>query len=170
MMTDTPDTPGPTVAEDDRLVWVIRGMAPGEFTRRFRDGLPAVALVRVVAALPAERFDELVKRADRSGSAVPARRPRSREGGPDRPFAAAIRVARQKASLSQGELADRLGIRQSSISQWERGATEPTGRRLVELMGQLPGLAEALKGATGLRVVDGWPETNPPNNASSGPP
>jgi hypothetical protein len=143
-------------------------MAPGEFTRRFRDGLPAAALVRVVAALPTERFDELVKRADQSGSAVRSRRPRSAEGGADRPLATAIRVARQQAGLSQGELAEGLGVRQSSISQWERGATDPTGRRLVELMGRLPGLAEALKGTTGLRVVDGG--TDPPTNASSGPP
>lgn len=51
--------------------------------------------------------------------------------------------------MSQSELAERLGIRQSSISQWERGATEPTGRRLLELIGELPGLADALKGSDG---------------------
>lgn len=170
MMSDGPAAPGRVTAEDDRLLWVVRGMAPGEFTRRFRDGLPAAALVRVVAALPAERFDELVKRADPSGSTVPSRRPRSREGGADRPLATAIRVVRQQAGLTQGELAERLGLRQSSISQWERGSTEPTGRRLVELMGHLPGLAEALKDATGLRMVGDWPEINLPTNASSGPP
>jgi DNA-binding transcriptional regulator YiaG len=144
-------------------------MAPGEFTRRFRDGLPATALVRVVAALPSERLDELAERAHRSGSAASSRR-RSREGGPDRPLATAIRVARQQADMSQGELAERLGIRQSSVSQWERGSTEPTGRRLLDMMGELPGLAGALKGSAGLRGVDGWLETDPSANALSGQP
>lgn len=154
-MTDGLGAPGRTIAEDDRLLWIVRGMAPGEFTRRFRDGLPAAALLQVVAALPSERLDELAKRAHRSGSAVPSRRPRSREGAPDRALATAIRVARQQADLSQGELAERLGIRQSSVSQWERGTTEPTGRRLVGLMGELPGLAEILKGMSGLQMVGG---------------
>ena len=169
-MTDGPDAPGRTITEDDRLLWVVRGMAPGEFTRRFRDGLPAAALVRVVAALPSERLDELAKRAHRSGSAAPSRRPRSREGGADRPLATAIRMARQQASMSQGELAEHLGIRQSSISQWERGATEPTGQRLLALMGELPGLPEALKSASGPRMVGGRLETDPPTDASSGQP
>lgn len=145
MMTDELAAPEQTIAEDDRVPWVVREMGPGEFTRRFRDGLPAAALIRVVAALPSERLDELTKCAHRSGSAASSRRPRSREGGAGRPLATAIRVARQRADLTQGELAERLGIRQSSVSQWEHGATGPTGRRLVDLMRELPGLAEILK-------------------------
>jgi len=168
-MTDGLAAPGRTIAEDDRLLWIVRGMAPGEFTRRFRDGLPAAALLQVVAALPSERLDELAKRAHRSGSAVPSRRPRSREGGADRALATAIRVARQQADLSQGELAERLGIRQSSVSQWERGTTEPTGRRLIGLMGELPGLAEALKNMSA-RHMRGWLETDSSSDTSSGQP
>ncbi len=169
MMTDGLAAPGRTIAEDDRLLWIVRGMAPGEFTRRFRDGLPAAALLQVVAALPSERLDELATRAHRSGSAVPSRRPRSREGGADRALATAIRVARQQADLSQGELAERLGIRQSSVSQWERGTTEPTGRRLIGLMGELPGLAEALKNMSA-RHMRGWLETDSSSDTSSGQP
>jgi transcriptional regulator with XRE-family HTH domain len=98
-----------------------------------------------------------------------ARRLRAREGGADRPLAAAIRLARRRADLSQGELAERLGIRQSSVSQWERGTTEPTGRRLVGLIGELPGLADMLKEMAGLQVVAEL-EADPSTNGSSGPP
>ncbi len=38
---------------------------------------------------------------------------------------AAIREARQAADLSQEDLANALGVRQSSVSQWERGTTAP---------------------------------------------
>jgi DNA-binding transcriptional regulator YiaG len=130
--------------EDDRLVRAVRRMAPQEFTRRFRDGLPASALVRVVAALPAERLDELAEHVQRSESAAPSRPPGLQTGATERPLAVAIRNARRQASMSQGELAERLGIRQSSISQWERGTTGPTARRLVELMNVLPSLADGL--------------------------
>src|SRR6266545_4619264 len=97
------------------------------------------------------------------------RRLPAQEGGPNRPLAAAIRVARQQADLSQGELAERLGIRQSSVSQWERGTTEPTGRRLIGLMGELPGLAEALKNISA-RHMRGWLETDSSSDTSSGQP
>lgn len=36
-----------------------------------------------------------------------------------------IREARQKAGLTQSELASRLGTRQSVVSRWEHGAEEP---------------------------------------------
>ena len=87
--------------------------------------------------------------------------------GADRPLAGAIRLARRRADLSQGELADRLGIRQSSVSQWERGTTEPAGRRLVALIGELPELAEILKELAGLQVTGGL-EPDSSINASSG--
>jgi DNA-binding XRE family transcriptional regulator len=169
-MSDAMKTSRRTVTEDDRLVWVVRGMAPGEFTRRFRDGLPAAALVQLVAALPRERLDELVKRADRPGAAAPSRRPRSREGGTDRPLATAIRMARKEADLSQGKLAERLGVRQSSVSQWERGTTEPAGQRLLDLMRELSGLADALKSAASLRVVSGRLDADPSTDPLSGEP
>ncbi len=50
-----------------------------------------------------------------------------------------------RAGMSQGQLAEALGIRQSSVSQWERGTTAPTGRRLRVLVREFPELAEALK-------------------------
>jgi transcriptional regulator with XRE-family HTH domain len=96
-------------------------------------------------------------------------RTQSKEGGTDRPLASAIRLARRRADLSQGELAERLGIRQSSVSQWERGTTEPTGRRLVHLIGELPGLAEILKELAGLQVTRGL-EPDSSTNPSSGQP
>jgi transcriptional regulator with XRE-family HTH domain len=98
-----------------------------------------------------------------------SRRPRSKEGGTDRTLATAIRLARRRADLSQIELAERLGIRQSSVSQWERGTTEPTGRRLVHLIGELPGLADILKELSGLQEVGGL-EPDSSASASSGQP
>src|SRR5262245_47063499 len=97
------------------------------------------------------------------------RRLQAQEGGSNRPLAAAIRLARRRADLTQGELAERLGIRQSSVSQWERGTTEPTGRRLVALIGELPGLADILKEMSGLQTV-GELEPNSSTNASSDQP
>ena len=46
--------------------------------------------------------------------------------------------------MSQVELAAALGIRQSSVSQWERGATEPATQTLLDLLRVLPGLAYAI--------------------------
>ncbi len=46
---------------------------------------------------------------------------------------AKIRAARRTAGLSQGTLAELMGIRQSSISQWERGHTRPSLEHLVPL-------------------------------------
>jgi DNA-binding transcriptional regulator YiaG len=63
-------------------------------------------------------------------------------------LAAAIHQARKRAGMSQVELAELLGIRQSSVSQWERGATEPSTHNLLDLMRRLPGLAAALSATT----------------------
>lgn len=52
-------------------------------------------------------------------------------------LANAIRRARKQTGLSQGELAAQLGIRQSSISQWERGTTLPSTRHLLGLLAVL---------------------------------
>jgi transposase/DNA-binding XRE family transcriptional regulator len=52
-----------------------------------------------------------------------------------------IRTARRQARLSQADLADELGIRQSSVGQWERGATTPTlviFHRMVAVIGPWP--------------------------------
>ncbi len=47
---------------------------------------------------------------------------------------AAIREARLAAGLSQEDLAGVLGVRQSSVSQWERGTTVPATRHLLGLL------------------------------------
>jgi transcriptional regulator with XRE-family HTH domain len=45
----------------------------------------------------------------------------------------AIREARRRAGLSQAELAELLSVRQSSVSQWERGSTKPSTIHLLAL-------------------------------------
>ncbi len=49
----------------------------------------------------------------------------------------ALRAARRRAGLSQAELADLLGVRQSSVSQWERGSTRPSTVHLLALAAAL---------------------------------
>jgi transcriptional regulator with XRE-family HTH domain len=46
----------------------------------------------------------------------------------------AIRRARRAARLSQDEIAVAVGVRQSSVSQWERGITTPTTHHLLLLL------------------------------------
>lgn len=48
-----------------------------------------------------------------------------------------ISVARKKAGVTQGELAEKIGVTQGAVSQWENGDTKPS----VEL---LPKLASVL--------------------------
>lgn len=47
------------------------------------------------------------------------------EGFPDR-----LKILRIKARLSQGELADRVGLHQSNIGRYERGQTVPSADKL----------------------------------------
>jgi DNA-binding XRE family transcriptional regulator len=64
------------------------------------------------------------------------RRPAGRGSIPG--LARQIRAARRQAGLSQADLADQLGIRQSSVGQWERGATTPTlgmFHRMIAVLG-----------------------------------
>jgi transcriptional regulator with XRE-family HTH domain len=44
-----------------------------------------------------------------------------------------IRDARQRAGLSQAELAEKIGVSQAAIGQWERGTYTPRGRNLNTL-------------------------------------
>src|SRR5262245_19552529 len=44
------------------------------------------------------------------------------------------REARQRAALSQAQLAQRVGTTQSAISRWERGHDEPRLSRLAEVL------------------------------------
>jgi DNA-binding transcriptional regulator YiaG len=93
----------------------------------------------------------------RSSQAAPSRL----VARPDRPLATAIRIARRKAELTQSEVAALLRVKQSSVSQWERGVTEPTGERLLLLVAVLPSLADALKAQAG-RLVTPAGGTAPP--------
>jgi transcriptional regulator with XRE-family HTH domain len=47
---------------------------------------------------------------------------------------AVIREARLASGLSQADLASELGVRQSSVSQWERGTTAPVTWHLLGLL------------------------------------
>lgn len=53
-------------------------------------------------------------------------------------FAARLRELREKAGLSQAELAEKAGTKQRSVSNWETGTAQPS-------FNQLPLLADALK-------------------------
>lgn len=44
-----------------------------------------------------------------------------------------IRLARIKAGFSQNELAERLNVKQSSVSLWERGRNLPKAQNMVRL-------------------------------------
>ena len=59
-----------------------------------------------------------------------------------------IRVARRAAGLSQETLAEQLGVKQSSISQWERGHTRPSLEHLVPLAMALGTSLDVLLDAT----------------------
>jgi transcriptional regulator with XRE-family HTH domain len=61
----------------------------------------------------------------------------------------AIRTARRRAGLSQVELAELLGVRQSSVSQWERGSTKPSTVHLLTLAARLGCSLVELAGVSG---------------------
>lgn len=44
-----------------------------------------------------------------------------------------IENLRKKINISQSELAERLGVTQGAISQWEKGVTSPVTDKLPEL-------------------------------------
>jgi len=65
----------------------------------------------------------------------------------------AIRSARRRAGLSQVELAELLGVRQSSVSQWERGSTRPSTVHLLTLAARLGWSLVELAGAPQTRAA-----------------
>jgi DNA-binding XRE family transcriptional regulator len=121
----------------------VGGLSTWEFARLFREGLSSAELMRVITALPTGRLNGLMDHARRSGAQGASPSPQL-EPYPRGPLASEIRRARRRAGMSQAELASALGVRQSSVSQWERGATEPSTHNLLDLMRVLPGLAESL--------------------------
>ena len=58
----------------------------------------------------------------------------------------AIRTARTERALTQGELAVRLGVSQSTISFWENGTEVPTVEHLIILALELPQIVESFEG------------------------
>lgn len=63
-----------------------------------------------------------------------------------------IREARDKAMLTQGQLADRLGVSQQAVARWEAGTSNPRGRHLTAMLdlfkhqeGFMDALDEALR-------------------------
>jgi transcriptional regulator with XRE-family HTH domain len=58
----------------------------------------------------------------------------------------AIRAARTERSLTQGELATRIGVSQGTISFWENGTESPTVEHLIALALELPNLIESFEG------------------------
>ena len=58
----------------------------------------------------------------------------------------AIRTARVDRGLTQGELAERIGVSQSTISFWENGTESPTVEHLIALAVELPNLIERFEG------------------------
>jgi len=134
---------GLPLGEAERLLRLVRRMRPGEFVRLFRRGLTDAELLRVIGALPAEQRGILAARARRltlphAGGTGPA----GRRG--ERPVATAIRSARQQAKLSQRRLGLLVGVRQSSVSQWEWGVNQPSGVHMAALLRVLPSLADLL--------------------------
>ena len=53
-----------------------------------------------------------------------------------------IRALRESKGMTQTELAEALGVDQTTVSAWERGVPEPTLanlRRLADVLGIAPG-------------------------------
>jgi DNA-binding transcriptional regulator YiaG len=55
---------------------------------------------------------------------------------------AGVRRLRRELQLTQQELAEQLGVRQQTISEWETGAYEPRGAsaRLLDIVAERAGL------------------------------
>ncbi|HZD74286.1 MAG TPA: helix-turn-helix transcriptional regulator [Actinomycetota bacterium] len=148
------DARGPMVTDAHRLLEVVGRLSTWEFARLFREGLSSAELMQAITALPTGRLNGLMEHVRRSGahaSSLSAQREFASRGW----LATKIRQARKRAGMSQVELAAALGIRQSSVSQWERGVTEPSTQNLLDLMSVLPGLAEILTATTAQRANPG---------------
>jgi len=65
---------------------------------------------------------------------------------PERPLALPIRSARMERQLTQGDLAAKIGVTQSTVSFWERGIEAPTIEHLILLALELPEIIETFDG------------------------
>lgn len=59
------------------------------------------------------------------------------------PEPAMRRLLRQRARLSQAEVAAAAGVARATVSRWESGAREPSGERLAAYVAILDRLAAA---------------------------
>ena len=57
-----------------------------------------------------------------------------------------IKELRQAAGLTQVELAVKMGVNQTAVSQWERGVVLPASEKLPELASALSCTIDALYG------------------------
>lgn len=64
-----------------------------------------------------------------------------------------LRELRKAQDLSQAELAALLGVNQTAVSQWERGATMPSHEMLLRLCGLYRTTADYLLGFTSVAMV-----------------
>lgn len=55
------------------------------------------------------------------------------------PLGPSIRASRQRAGLTQAELAERMGVTQSVVARWERSAVEPRLSTLERICDALDG-------------------------------
>jgi len=62
-----------------------------------------------------------------------------------------VRALRDRLGLSQQALADELGMRQATVSDWERGLYAPRGAsaRLLRLLAERAGVAYTVDDAPG---------------------
>ena len=60
----------------------------------------------------------------------------------EQPLARVIRAARMERTLTQGELATRIGVSQGTISFWEHGVEVPTVEHVLILALELPAIVE----------------------------
>jgi DNA-binding transcriptional regulator YiaG len=67
--------------------------------------------------------------------------------------AAGIRALRKHMRLTQGELADELGTRQQTVSEWETGQYRPRGAS-AKLLGIIAERTGFEYGASGRRATD----------------
>lgn len=59
-----------------------------------------------------------------------------------------LKYIRQKVGLTQADLAQKIGVTQSLVAMWERGAVLPSAARLPELADALCCSIDALYGRT----------------------
>lgn len=65
-----------------------------------------------------------------------------------------LKEYRKKAGLTQSKLAEKVGVTQGAIMQWERGMTMPSSKRLMTLAKAVGQSVEALLGGEEYDTAD----------------